>query len=146
MLISLLTIWCVRMLDMVISMLVGFPNGARWNLRNAQHRGSCPTLRNVDGDQRCGEQICGVGQAPDPEWRDCLLDLYHDRPHARYGLRTSIQFHWQPCAGGQSCGAESEWWGPQEPCGAPQTAEQTQAAKMKAWNHKVPRKVILSEF
>jgi len=28
----------------------------------AQHRGSCQTLRNVDGDQRCDVRICGVGQ------------------------------------------------------------------------------------
>ena len=28
----------------------------------AQHRGSCQTLRNVDGDQRCDVRIRGVGQ------------------------------------------------------------------------------------
>jgi len=82
-----------------------------------QHRGSCQTLQNVDGDQRCDVRICGVGQEQDPAWRDCLLHLYRDRPRARHGLRTSIQFHWQPCAGGESCGAESKWRGPQEqPC------------------------------
>jgi len=30
--------------------------------------------------------------------------------------------------------------------GPAQTAEQTQAAKLKAWNHMVPREVILSDY
>ena len=56
----------------------------------AQHWGSCQTLRNVDGDHQCDVQICGVGQEPAPERHYCLLDLYHDRPRARYGLRMML--------------------------------------------------------
>ena len=71
MLILLLTIW--RCADAGAGDLDTREFSVWSKVEFAQHRGSCQTLRNVDGDQRCDVQICGTWETSvgmDPKTRE----------------------------------------------------------------------------
>jgi len=114
MLILLLTIWRVQMLEQVISILVSFPNGERWNLRNTGGPAKRYEMWMAISGAMC--EFAGLGRNRTLSdvivcWTYTMTNPARGMDYAR--LYSSIGNPVQD----KSCGAESEWRGPQErPC------------------------------
>ena len=126
------------MLEQVISILVSFPNGARWNLRNT----GGPAKRLEMWMAMCEFVKLGRNRTLTDVivcWTYTLTDPARSIDYAR--LYSSIGNPVQEAkvvARKVSGGTRKN--------GPAQTAEQTQTAKLKAWNHMVPREVILADY
>ena len=142
MLILKFPVWRVQMLDQVISILVSFPNGARWNLRNIGGPAKRYEMWMAITSAMC--EFAGLGRNRPLKdiivcWTYTMTDPARGMGYAR--LYSSIG---NPVQEAKAV-ARKVSGGSRKNIPA-QTAEQTQAAKLKAWNHMVPREVILADY
>ena len=142
MLILLLTIWRVQMLELVISILVSFPNGERWNLRNTGGPGKRYEMWMAISGAMC--EFAGLGMNRTltdviVSWIYTMTDPARGMGYAR--LYSSIG---NPVQEAKAVAQKVSGWARKN--SPAQTAKQTQAAKLKTWNHLVPREVILTDY
>jgi len=142
MFILLLTVWRVQMLEEVISILVSFPNGERWNLRNTGSPAKRYEMWMVISGVMC--EFAGLGRNRTLShvivcWTYTMTDPARGMGYAR--LYSSIGNSVQEA---KVVARKVSGWA-RKNCPA-QTAEQTQSVKLKVWNHMVPREVILTDY
>jgi len=130
------------MLELVISILVSFPNGERWNLRNTGGPAKRYEVWMAISGVMC--EFAGLGRNRTLSdvivcWTYTMTDPARGMGYARLysSIGNSVQ-EAKAVARKVSGGARKK--------GPAQTAEQTQGVQLKVWNHMVPRKVILTDY